>query len=176
MVKRRPFKFQSEVHIREWWLHPYWRDIGACPVCKNFATGPEDFLKNNYCFFCKLCKRNISMKSRRPCELKKHYNRDCYLSIDQCFRKNIVLWGFEEGMHGCCTVPNWRRSANSMLSSMCLTCAISVHSTMMWFWWSPSFSQQNPLTFESRLHFSSYFSKVVAHYGRSKTIGPKLEC
>ena len=54
---------------------------------KVFATGPEDPLKKRHCFFCMLCKKNISMKSRGLCELKRLYQRDCRLRIDQRFRE-----------------------------------------------------------------------------------------
>ena len=52
------------------------------PFAKVFATGPEDLLKNRHCFFCMLCKKNISMKSRGLYELNRHYRRDCHLRID----------------------------------------------------------------------------------------------
>ena len=48
---------------------------------------PEDPLKNRHCFFCLLCKKNISMKSPGLYELKRHYQRDCHLRIDQRFRE-----------------------------------------------------------------------------------------
>ena len=34
------------------------------PFAKVFATGPEDPLENKYCFYCMLCRRNISMRTR----------------------------------------------------------------------------------------------------------------
>ena len=52
-----------------------------------FATGPEDPLKKRHCFFCMLCKKNFSMKLRGLYELKIHYQRDCYLRIDQRYRE-----------------------------------------------------------------------------------------
>ena len=57
------------------------------PFAKVFATGPEDPLKNRHCFFCMLCEKNISMKSRGLYELKRHYPRGCHLRIDQLFRE-----------------------------------------------------------------------------------------
>ena len=51
------------------------------------ATEPEDPPKNRHCFFCLLCKKNISMKSRGLYGLKRHYQRDCLLRIDQHFRE-----------------------------------------------------------------------------------------
>ena len=54
---------------------------------KVFATGPEDPLKNKPCFFCILCKKNISMESRGVYELKRHYRCECHLRIDQRFRE-----------------------------------------------------------------------------------------
>ena len=34
------------------------------PFAKVFATGPDYPLSNRYCFYCMLCERNISMKTR----------------------------------------------------------------------------------------------------------------
>ena len=61
--------------------------MALAPFAKVFATGPEEPLKNRHCFFCMLCKKNISMKSRGLCELKRHYQRDCHVRIDQRFRE-----------------------------------------------------------------------------------------
>ena len=52
---------------------------------KVFATGPEDPLMSKHCFFCMLCKNNISMESRGLYELKRHYQGD--LRIGQRFRE-----------------------------------------------------------------------------------------
>ena len=38
--------------------------LTLAPFAKVSATGSEDPLKNRHCFFCMLCKKNISMKSR----------------------------------------------------------------------------------------------------------------
>ena len=54
---------------------------------KVFATGHVDPLKKRHCLFCLLCKKNISMKSRAMYVLKRHYQRDCHLRIDQRFRQ-----------------------------------------------------------------------------------------
>ena len=62
--------------------------LALAPFAKVFATGPEDLLKNRHCFFCMLCMKKSSMKSRGLYELKKHYQRDCYLRIDQRFRES----------------------------------------------------------------------------------------
>ena len=51
-----------------------------------------------------------------------------------------------------CTVRNWRKSANSKWSLMCLTNAISVHFFMMWLRGSLSLSQKSRLAFASRLN------------------------
>ena len=61
--------------------------LALAPFAKVFATGPEDPLKNRHCLFYMLCKKNISMKSRGLYELKRHYQRDCHLRIDQRFRE-----------------------------------------------------------------------------------------
>ncbi len=57
------------------------------PFAKVFATGPEDPLENKYCFYCMLCRRNISMRTRGLYELKRHFQRDCHLRVDQRFRE-----------------------------------------------------------------------------------------
>ena len=54
---------------------------------KMFAAGPEDPLENKYCFYCMLCRRNISMKTRGLFELKRHFQRDCHFRADQRFRE-----------------------------------------------------------------------------------------
>ena len=38
--------------------------LEIAPFAKVFATGPENPLKNRHCFFCMICRRNVSMKSR----------------------------------------------------------------------------------------------------------------
>ena len=38
--------------------------LEIAPFAKIFATGPENPLKNRHCFFCKIYRRNVSMKSR----------------------------------------------------------------------------------------------------------------
>ena len=56
---------------------------------KVFATGPDDPLKNRYSFYCMLCKRNISMRTRGLYELKRHFQRDCHFRADQRLREKI---------------------------------------------------------------------------------------
>ena len=65
--------------------------LALAPFAKVFSIGPEDPLKNRHCYFCLLCKKNISMKSRGLYELKRHYQRDCHLRIDQRFREKYSL-------------------------------------------------------------------------------------
>ena len=60
--------------------------LELAPLTKVFATGPEDPLENNYCFYCMLCRRNISMRTRGIFELKRHFQRDCHVRADQRFR------------------------------------------------------------------------------------------
>ena len=66
--------------------------LALAPFAKVFPTLPEEPLKNRHCFFCMLCKKNISMKSRGLYELKRHYQRDCHLRIDQRFRERYCPW------------------------------------------------------------------------------------
>ena len=60
--------------------------LEVAPFAKIFATGPENPLKNRHCFYCMLCRRNVSMKSRGLYELKRHFQREHHLRADQRFR------------------------------------------------------------------------------------------
>ena len=60
--------------------------LEVAPFAKIFATGPENPLKNRHCFYCILCRRNVSIKSRALFELKRHYQREHHLRADQRFR------------------------------------------------------------------------------------------
>ena len=61
--------------------------LELAPFAKVFATGPDDPLKNKYCFYCMLCRRKISMRPRGLYELKRNFQRDCYFRADQRFRE-----------------------------------------------------------------------------------------
>ena len=52
------------------------------------GTGHEDPLENKYCFYCMLCRQNMSMRTRGFYELKRHFQRDCHFRADQWFREN----------------------------------------------------------------------------------------
>ena len=60
--------------------------LEIAPFAKIFATGPENPLKNRDCFYCMICRRNVSMKSRGLYELKRHFQREQHLRTDQRFR------------------------------------------------------------------------------------------
>ena len=60
--------------------------LELAPFAKFFATGPENPLKNRHCFYCMLCSRNVSMRSRGLSELKRHFQREHHLRADQRFR------------------------------------------------------------------------------------------
>ena len=60
--------------------------LEIAPFAKIFATGPENPLKNRHCFYCLICRRNVSMKSRGLYELKRHFQREHHLRADQRFR------------------------------------------------------------------------------------------
>ena len=60
--------------------------LEIAPFAKVFATGPENPLKNRHCFYCMICRRNVSMKSRGLYELKRHFQREHHLRADQRFR------------------------------------------------------------------------------------------
>ena len=59
--------------------------LELAPFANIFATGPEDTLKNRHCFYCKVCKRNISMKSRSLYEIIRQFQREQLLSAGQRF-------------------------------------------------------------------------------------------
>ena len=66
---------------------------------KEFAICPEDPPENKYCFYCMLCRRNISMRTRGLYELKRHFQRDCHFRADQRFREKYCP-GKVRGRHG----------------------------------------------------------------------------
>ena len=55
------------------------------PFAKFFATGPENPLKNRHCFYCMICRRNVSMKCRGLYELKRNFQWEHHLRADQRF-------------------------------------------------------------------------------------------
>ena len=57
--------------------------LEIAPFAIIFATGPENPLKNRNCFYCMICRRNVSMKSRGLYEFKRHFQRDHHLRADQ---------------------------------------------------------------------------------------------
>ena len=61
--------------------------LELAPFAKVFATGPEGPLENKYRFYCMLCRRNISMRTRGLYELKRHFQRDCHFQAHQRFRE-----------------------------------------------------------------------------------------
>ena len=60
--------------------------LEIAPFGKIFATGPENPLNNRHSFYCMICRRNVSMKSRGLYELKRHFQREQLLRADQRFR------------------------------------------------------------------------------------------
>ena len=60
--------------------------LEIAPFAKVFATGPENPLKNRHCFYCMICRRNVSTKSRGLYELKRHFQQGHHLRADQRFR------------------------------------------------------------------------------------------
>ena len=60
--------------------------LEIAPFAKIFATGPENPLKNRHCFYCMICRRNVSIKSWGLYELKRHIQRGHQLRADRRFR------------------------------------------------------------------------------------------
>ena len=65
--------------------------LEIAPFAKIFATGPENPLKNRHCFYCMICRRNVSMKTRGLYELKRQIQREHHLRADQRFRARYHL-------------------------------------------------------------------------------------
>ena len=63
--------------------------LELAPFAKVFATGPDDPLNNRYSFYCMLCIRNISMRTRGLYEQKRHFQRGCHFRADQRLREKI---------------------------------------------------------------------------------------
>ena len=60
--------------------------LEIAPFANIFATGPETPLKHRHCFYCMICRRNVSMRSLGLFELKRHFQREHQLRADQRFR------------------------------------------------------------------------------------------
>ena len=63
--------------------------LALAPLAGIFATGSEELLEKKLSFFCMLCKKNNSLRSRGLYELKRHYQRDCHLWKDERFREQL---------------------------------------------------------------------------------------
>ena len=61
--------------------------LEPAPFAKVFPTGPEHPMENKNFFYCMLCRRNISLRTRGLYELKRHFQRDCHFRADQRFRE-----------------------------------------------------------------------------------------
>ena len=56
---------------------------------KVFVTGPDNPLNVRYAFYCMICKRNISMRTRGLYELKRLFQRYFHFRADQRLREKI---------------------------------------------------------------------------------------
>ena len=63
--------------------------LEIAPFTKVFATGPDNPLKNRHCFFCMVCRENLSLKSWGLGELKQHFQREHHLRAVQRFRARV---------------------------------------------------------------------------------------
>ena len=54
---------------------------------KLFATAPDDPLRNKHSLYCKLSKQNVKLASRGISELKRHFQREHHLRLDQKYRE-----------------------------------------------------------------------------------------
>ena len=53
---------------------------------KTFVTGPLDPLHNQYKFYCRICKTNVSIRSKGAREIVRHYQTESHLRKDQLWR------------------------------------------------------------------------------------------
>ena len=53
---------------------------------RTFVSGPKDPLNNKYMFYCQLCKRNLSCKSKGAREILRHHKTERHLRLDQRWR------------------------------------------------------------------------------------------
>ena len=101
------------------------------PFAKISATGPENPLKNRHCFYCMICRRNVSLKSRRLYELKRHFQREHHLRADQRFR----AWYHPSEVRGSdgvlCMYLSWKLRRSCLCIWMCQNWIINVRSTTM---------------------------------------------
>ena len=63
--------------------------LKLAPFAKVFATGPDAPFSNGFCFFCMLCKRNISMRTGGLYELQRHFQRNWHYRVDERLREKI---------------------------------------------------------------------------------------
>ena len=78
--------------------------LELAPFAKVFATGPEEPLEDKYCFYCMLCRRNISMRTRGLYELKRHFQEIAIFVQISGLVKSIALEKFEVATEECCMV------------------------------------------------------------------------
>ena len=116
--------------------------LELAPFAKNFATGPENPLKNRHCFYCMLCRRNVSMGLY---ELKRHFQREHHLRADQRFRARYLLLRYVAQRGGRCMGPNWKLRRSCSCIWMCLSWITNVRFTMM-------LLKGSPLLLRQRVH------------------------
>ena len=62
--------------------------LERAPFAKVFATRPDDLLHNKHCFYCMFCKQNVNIAFRGISELKRHFQREHHLRLDQRYRES----------------------------------------------------------------------------------------
>ena len=56
------------------------------PFIRLFATGPRNAEQNPHKFYCRLCKKNFSLKTKGIGEIKKHFKSSKHFLLDQAYR------------------------------------------------------------------------------------------
>ena len=153
----------------------YWRVAGDRPFSKIFATGTENPLKDRHCFFCMICRRNVSMKSQ------------AYMNWSGTFSGNII-WGQIRGltvnilqkyviqMGVLYMVRSWRQRRNCSCVQRFRNWIINNHFTMTWLSGSPLILLRQVRELWYRLNCCWYSSEEEANWGPCRNSGLKWEC
>ena len=120
--------------------------LELAPFAKVFATGPEDPLENKYCFYCMLCTRNISKRTRRLYELKRHSNETVTFGQISVLERNIAQEKFVVAMGECYMLQSWRRNGS-----------------FIWTWMYPIWTLKG-------LSFMTYWKERLSHSQRKSLV------
>ena len=150
--------------------------LEIAPFAKIFATGPKNPSKNRYCFYCMICRRNVSMKSRGLYELKRHFQRTIIWGQIKGFVPGIILQKHVDQMGVLCTGPSWKLRRSCLCIWMCQSWIINVRSTMMLLKENRLPLLRQVLELWNKLSCCWFFWEEEANCGHWKNTGPRWEC